>query len=39
MNDEVVQGSGWPRPMSEEFKGWMHNFVINNSEVLKDWRM
>jgi hypothetical protein len=22
MNDEVVQGSGWPRPMSEELRVW-----------------
>jgi hypothetical protein len=39
MNDEVVQGSEWARPMSEEFRMWVHNFVINNSKVLKDWRM
>jgi hypothetical protein len=39
MNDEVVQGSGWAHPMSEEFRLWVHNFVINNSEVFKDWHL
>jgi hypothetical protein len=38
MNDEVMQGSGWPRPMSDEFRLWAHNFVINNSALLRDWR-
>jgi hypothetical protein len=27
MNDEVVQGSGWPRPMSEEFRDWVQGTV------------
>jgi hypothetical protein len=31
MNDEMVQGSDWPRPMFEEFRLWAHSFVINNS--------
>jgi hypothetical protein len=39
MNDQVVQGSGWRRPMSEELRDWVYNFVINNSEVLNEWRM
>jgi hypothetical protein len=39
MNDEVVQGNSWPRQMSEEFRLWIHNFVINNSEVLHDWHL
>jgi hypothetical protein len=39
MNDEVLQGSGWQRLMSEEFRLWVHNFVINNSAVLKGWRL
>jgi hypothetical protein len=38
MNDEVMQGSGWARPMSNELWLWVHNFVINNSDILKDWR-
>ena len=39
MNDEVRQGSGWVRPMSEEFRLWIHNFVINNLEVFKYWHL
>jgi hypothetical protein len=38
MNNEVVQGTGWARPMSKEFTSWMHDFVINNSALLKNWR-
>jgi hypothetical protein len=38
MNDEMVQGSGWARPLSDELRAWLHDFVINNSVVLKDWR-
>jgi hypothetical protein len=37
MNNEVVQGSGWARPMSKEFRVWKHDFLINNSEVFTDW--
>jgi hypothetical protein len=39
MHDEVVQGSGWARPMSNDFRARVHDFVITNSEVLKDWRL
>ena len=28
MNDEVVNGNGWSRLMSQEFCMWAHNFVI-----------
>jgi hypothetical protein len=38
MNDEIVQGNGWPHRLSEELKGWAHNFVINNSSDLSEWR-
>jgi hypothetical protein len=31
MNNEMLQGSGWPRYMSDEFRGWIHNFVVNNN--------
>jgi hypothetical protein len=31
MNDEIVQGGGWPRPLSQSMRLWAHNFVINNS--------
>jgi hypothetical protein len=38
MMDEMVQGNGWRRPMSQQFRTWAHNFVINNSMDLEDWR-
>ena len=38
MVDEVVQGSGWRRPMLQQFRAWAHNFVINNSLDLTDWQ-
>jgi hypothetical protein len=38
MNDEIVQGNGWPRPLSPELRAWAHNFVIHNLVDLLDWR-
>jgi len=38
MNDEVVEGSGWKRLMSEQFQKWVHDFVLSNSVDLEDWR-
>jgi hypothetical protein len=37
MNDEIVQGSGWSRRMSEDLRVWAHNFIINNSSDLSNW--
>jgi hypothetical protein len=34
MNDEIVQGNGWPRDLSSELRAWAHDFVINNSSDL-----
>jgi hypothetical protein len=39
MNDEVVNGNGWSRLMSQEFRVWAHNFVIHNSTNLLKWRL
>jgi hypothetical protein len=39
MNDEIVQGGGWPRPLSQSMRLWAHNFVINNSSDLVEWRL
>jgi hypothetical protein len=38
MNDEIVQGNGWPRDLSSELRAWAHDFVINNSSDLQEWR-
>jgi hypothetical protein len=39
MNDEIVNGNGWPRLMSPDFRLWAHNFVIHNFADLQDWRL
>jgi hypothetical protein len=36
MNDEVLQGGGWARPLSQNVRLWAHNFVINNSSDLSE---
>jgi hypothetical protein len=36
MNDEIVQGNGWARSMSQEFREWAHDFIIHNSKDLAD---
>jgi hypothetical protein len=38
INDKIVQGSRWPRDMSAQLRGWAHDFVINNSSDLGEWR-
>jgi hypothetical protein len=37
MNDEIVEGNGWARRLMEEFKTWVHNFVIHNSTNFSKW--
>jgi hypothetical protein len=39
MKDEIVNGNGWSRLMSQEFRLWAHNFVIHNSADLAQWQM
>jgi hypothetical protein len=38
MNDEIVQGSSWSHRMSEDLRVWAHNFIVNNSNDLSNWR-
>ena len=38
MNDEVLQGKGRRRLLSPELQQWIHEFVINNAEILEDYR-
>jgi hypothetical protein len=38
MNDEILQGNGWPRRMSAQFRDWAHDFVIHNSNELTEWQ-
>jgi hypothetical protein len=39
MIDEIVQGNGWPRRMSQNMRAWAHNFIINNSTNMAPWRL
>jgi hypothetical protein len=38
MYDEIVQGGGWNRPMSNRFQNWIHDFVLDNSADFQAWR-
>ena len=38
MNDEVLQGKGRRRILSPELQQWIHEFVLNNAEILQDYR-
>lgn len=38
MYDEVVEGGGVRRPMSEELRKWTHSFVLQNAAVLEPYR-
>jgi hypothetical protein len=36
--DEILQGRGWCRPMTDRFWDWIHEFMITNSADLSLWR-
>ena len=38
MYDEVLQGGGWNRPMTTTFREWIHEFVMDNSVDMAEWR-
>ena len=38
MVDEILQGKGRPRPMSNEFREWAHAFVLDNAHVFEPLR-
>ena len=37
-NDEVLQGKGRRRVLSPQLQQWIHEFVLNNAEILEDYR-
>lgn len=39
MTDEILEGTGKPRNLSEELQAWIHNFVLDNAEVLEEYRL
>ena len=36
MIDKVMEGKGVRREMSEQFREWVHNFVLKNTMHLED---
>jgi hypothetical protein len=38
MYNEVMEGSWQIRPMSEQFRQWAHDFMLENSTHLAPWR-
>ena len=38
MSDEIVEGKGRVRKISEQLKMWVHNFVLNNALALDTYR-
>ena len=38
MTDEIVEGKGWPRKLTEQLKKWIHSFVLENAEQLAIYR-
>lgn len=38
MIDKVMEGKGVRREMSEQFREWVHNFVLKNTMHLEDQR-
>ena len=37
-NAEVLQGKGRRRVLSPQLQHWIHEFVLNNAEILEDYR-
>ena len=38
MNDEFLEGKGRWRILTVELEQWIHDFVLNNAEILQDYR-
>jgi hypothetical protein len=38
MIDEVPEGKGKARALSEDIRLWLHKFVLDNSAALEDFR-
>ena len=38
MTDEIVEGKGRPRKLTEQLKKWIHSFVLENAEQLAIYR-
>ena len=38
MNEELLEGKGRRRVLTADLQHWIHEFVINNAEILEDYR-
>jgi hypothetical protein len=38
MTDEILEGKGRLRLLSDELQKWLHNFVCDNVDALKPYR-
>jgi len=38
MTDEIVEGKGRPRKLSEQLRKWVHDFVLDNAEQVEAYR-
>jgi hypothetical protein len=38
MNDEILQGRGWPRHIFDQFRAWIHDFIVQNSADFEAWK-
>jgi hypothetical protein len=38
MNDEILEEKGQRRTLTTELRLWLHEFVLNNAELLKPYR-
>ena len=39
MNDEILQGKGKPRVLSDDLWKWLHVFICDNVDVLEPYRL
>ena len=38
MNSELLEGKGRHRVLTGDLQRWIHEFVINNADILHDYR-
>jgi hypothetical protein len=39
MTNEILERKGKPRHVSQELRKWIHNFILDNAEVLHEYRL
>ena len=38
MNDEILEGKGKPRMLSDQLQQWLHDFVCDKAKILEPYR-